>query len=154
MKCYKNVTKTEYSCGAGLIQEGTGVNTKCYKLVTTEKVTYSCPSDSTSNNGLTGEKLRCYKTVSGEKIPYCANPNAVIKNNKCVLTIPSVFSHYTCPKGYKLNSKNGTCSRDIIETINATETTKQVKSTETKWSRSKVLEGWTATGRTRTVKVN
>ena len=154
LKCYKNVTTTVYSCGSGLIQEGTGANTKCYKNITIETVSYSCPSDATSTNGKTGIYLKCYKTVTGERIPYCENPEAKIENGKCVLTIPSRFSHYTCPSGYKLNSKNGTCSKDIIDTIKATSTTKDSKVTETKWSRSKVLEGWTATGRTRTVKVN
>ena len=154
LKCYKNVTTTTYSCGAGLIKEGTGANTKCYKNITTETVTYSCPSDATSNNGRTGIYLKCYKTVHGERVPYCADANAKIENGKCVLTIPSRFSHYSCPKGYNLNSKNGTCSKDIFDTIKATSKTKEDKVTETKWSRSKVLEGWTATGRTRTVKVN
>ena len=152
-KCYKNVTTTTYSCPSGYIKEGTGAKTKCYKNVTVTITKYSCPSDATSDNGKPGEYLRCYKTIQGEKIPYCANPNAKIQNNKCVLVIPSAFSHYSCPNGYELNSKNGTCKRDIFDTIKATETKKQEKSTETKWSRSKTLEGWKATGRTRTVKV-
>ena len=154
LKCYKNVTTTTYSCGAGLIQEGSGSSTKCYKNINTEKVTYSCPKEATSNNGKTGANLKCYKKVEGEKIPYCANSSFVIKNGKCVLTIPSQFSHYSCPKGYNLNSKNGTCSKDIFDTVKATSSTKEIKSTETKWSRLKTLEGWTATGKTRTVKVN
>ena len=150
-KCYKNVTTTTYSCASGYTKEGSGANTKCYKNVTKITKKYSCPSDATSDNGQTGSKLRCYKYIAGEKIPYCENPKAALVNGKCVLTIPSEFSHYTCPSSaYTLNSTNGTCKKDTYETIKATETTKVVKSKETKWSTSKVLEGWTFTGRTRT----
>ena len=154
LKCYKNVTETTYSCGAGLIQEGTGANTKCYKNIIKYIVNYSCPSDATSNNGKAGKELKCYKTVQGEKVPYCADVNAKIENNKCVLTIPSKFSHYTCPNGYELNNNKGTCSKYIVDTVKATSKTREEKVTETKWSRFKVLEGWKATGRTRIVKAN
>lgn len=149
-----NYVKT-YVCPNETITEGSGSSTKCYKIVTTEVVTYSCPEGKDiTNNGKTGVNLKCYKTIEGERKPYCANPNFVIKNGKCVSTIPSQFSHYSCLKGYKLDSKNGICTKDIIDTVKATSSTKETKVTETKWSRFKVLEGWTATGRTRTVKVN
>ena len=151
-KCYKNVTTTTYSCGAGLIKEGSGSNTKCYKNVTTTTTTYSCPSNTTSN-GKTGTALKCYKTVAGERIAYCSNPSAKIQGNKCVLTIPKKFSHYSCPNGYTLNKVIGTCSKDIVDTKTATSSTETKTSTETKWSRQKTLDGWTATGRTRTVTV-
>ena len=153
LKCYKNVEKKVYSCGEGLIKEGTGVNTKCYRNVTVTTTKYSCPKDTTSN-GKTGTALKCYKTVAGEKIAYCSNPSAKIQNNKCVLVIPRRFSHYSCKDGYTLNKVNGTCSRDIVDTKKATSSTVEKKVTETKWSREKTLDGWTATGRTRTVKVN
>ena len=152
LKCYKKTTKTTYSCGEGLIQEGTGANTKCYKNVTTTTTKYSCPKDTTSN-GKTGTALKCYKTVAGEKIAYCSNSSAKIQNNKCVLTIPKRFSHYSCKDGYTLNKVNGTCSKDIVDKVNATSSTKTKEVTETKWSREKTLSGWTATGKTRTVKV-
>lgn len=152
LKCYKNVTKTTYSCGEGLIKEGNGTNTKCYKNVETTTTTYSCPKGTTTN-GKTGTALKCYKTVAGEKIPYCSNPSAKIQNNKCVLVIPRRFSHYSCKDGYTLNKVNGTCSKDIFDTKNATSSTVTKDVTETKWSREKTLEGWTPTGRTRTVKV-
>ena len=152
LKCYKNVTNRAYSCGSGLIKEGSGSSTKCYRNVTTTNTTYSCPTGTTSN-GKTGLSLKCYKTVSGEKIAYCANPSAKIQNNKCVLTISKTFSHYSCKDGYTLNKANGTCSRDIVDTVKVTSSTTTKDVTETKWSREKTLAGWTATGKTRTVTV-
>ena len=62
-----------YSCPTGYIQEGTGVDTKCYKL------------------------------EQGEGNYYCADASAVLTDKKCVKTVKGGISHYTCPTGYTLN---------------------------------------------------
>ena len=151
LKCYRTVIDKTYSCPSDYpLEEGSGETLKCYKNV--QEKTYSCPSTHPLKEG-SGSALKCYKTVAGEKIPYCLNPSAKIQDNKCVLVIPRRFSHYSCKDGYTLNKVSGTCTKDIIDTKAATSSKVTKDVTETKWSREKTLAGWTATGRTRTVKV-
>lgn len=64
-----------------------------------------------------------------------------------------VFERYSCESGYKLSGSVCKKTYTAVEKINATRHYKKVYVLEYKWSESKTLEGWTATGRTRTVKV-
>ena len=77
-KCEKKISATvtaeyAYSCPTGYIQEGTGTNTKCYKL------------------------------ERGQGNYYCEDASATLNGTKCVKTVKGGISHYTCPTGYTLS---------------------------------------------------
>lgn len=154
--CYKytnKITNTipgSKTCPNGYLM---GSDNKCYKKesASIEKNTiYTCP---TGYNKLgDGKDMKCYKTIKGSVNKVCKNKDAVIKGDKCITTIKGSANGYTCPSGYVIN--NGKycikTKKDIKPLIKKT-TTKT--SYIYKWSQSKTLAGWTATGKTRLVNV-
>lgn len=73
-------------------------------------------------------------------------------NKKCEKK-EKVFEKYSCETGYTLSGSVCKKTYTTVEKINATKHYRKVYILEYKWSESKTLEGWTATGRTRTVQV-
>lgn len=150
-----NDVTTGYDCPKdidGSYTDSKGVK-HCYYLVPTTNKEYKCPTDATESTG-EKETLKCYKYVAGEKIAYCENPKAQPDKTigKCVLGVGSEFSHYSCPsKDYTLDIKAKTCTRIDTKKLISSSYTK--KWTQTKWSTSKTLSGWTATGKTRIIEV-
>ena len=122
--CTKNPASTKYSCPVGdnIISEGSGSSLKCYKI--TKKVTYSC----TDKEAKYDESLK-----------------------KCVKTTEKKFKGYKCQDGWKLDGEYCYKYTDGKSVQNATAKTKNETSTAYKWSTSETLEGWTATGKTRTL---
>lgn len=155
--CSEVTTTTNYSCPEGYNDGyvGEGANKKCYKLVSTKTTNCTCPVGTDKETG-SGENKKCYDIVSGAKTPYCENKDAKYdsKTNKCLLTVGGNFSHYSCPSNkYSLDKEKGTCTLSIVDKIKATENVSTKTWTQTKWSRSKTLKGWTATGKTRIVEL-
>ncbi len=158
LQCFKSVStedQTLYKCPTDADgSTGNGVNLQCYKLKTVPgKTTYSCPKEADVSEG-TGENLKCYKYTNGEKEYYCKDTTATLDSvtHKCSKEVSGKFSHYSCPDdSYKLNGDM--CTKTEIDKINVTEHKTTKTYTQTKWSRSKTLWGWTATGRTRIVEV-
>lgn len=153
--CNDVVTGYTYDCESPYTDgyTGSGSSKQCYKLSNTTETKYSCPTDATESTG-SGSTLKCYKYTDGEKVPYCANTAAKpdLTLNKCVLTTGQEFSHYSCEKsGYDLDDKNKVCVK--IDKKDATSSSYTKKWTQTKWSTSKTLFGWTATGKTRVIEV-
>ncbi len=150
-----NEITTGYDCPNDI--DGSYIDSKgvkhCYYLVPSEKKSYDCPIGTTEETG-EEETLKCYKYIDGEKIPYCENikaqPDTTI--GKCVLGVGKEFSHYSCPsKDYTLDIKAKTCTKIDTKKLISSSYTK--KWTQTKWSTSKTLSGWTATGKTRIIEV-
>lgn len=87
------------------------------------KTTYVCPKETKP----TDDQTKCSKTES-------------------------TLTGYKCDKDYTLNDKICTKTTTKTDTKNATPVYKTVKGTETKWTTTQTLEGWKATGRTKTEK--
>ena len=97
----------------------------------------------------TGANTECYKE---EKITgyYCEDSQATLtSDNKCVKTVKGSIINYTCPSGYTLSGTK--CTKKSSITIDATKNTKTNTSYKYKWSKSSYLDGWTFTGKTKTV---
>ena len=137
--CYKDVSKTTYSCPTGYKLE----NNSCVKTV---KV-YSCPSTSNYSEGK-DENLKCYTVKSGKYIYNCNGYEGyTLSGTSCVKT--TTTKENVCPTGYKL--ENGKCNKYSTTTKKAT--SKKTTKTEIKykWSVEETLAGWTKTGKTREV---
>jgi len=72
---------------------------------------------------------------------------------KCIVTDSATPVYECTDSSYKLTGKVCHREKSILEIQKATVIYKSVTVTEYKWSTSKTLEGWTATGKTRTVTV-
>lgn len=107
---------------------------------------YYCPSGYTSSG--TGASMKCTKKVTSNSTYYCKNGDATLKDGKCYSTVKTI-SGYTCPSGYKLNGTK--CLKGSTDVVDAT--TKSGTSYKYTWSKQSYLEGWTPTGKTRTVAV-
>lgn len=141
----KNTSQTSYTCPEGFTKEGT----TCYTTKTPEKKTtykYYCPEGFTANGQ--NENLTCTKEVEGKVDKYCEDAQAVMDGDKCIKTIKGSFKGYVCPSDYIL--VNDECIKKTTSCINATTNTNTTVSYKYTWSKNKKLEGWIATGRTRT----
>jgi hypothetical protein len=143
LKCYQTV-KT-YSCPSGTdSKEGSGANLKCYQTVTT----YSCPSGTDYKEG-SGANLKCYKIISGSAYYKCKDSSYTLSGTKCYKVVKETVTVKECPKDYKLEGNK--CNLYKETKVKAKATTKEGSHYEYKWSTSKTLKGWTATGKTRKV---
>lgn len=142
----QNAEPGAYSCPTGYTLDGA----TCYAYASSTpnyEYNYTCPADYTKEGS--GEDTTCKKTVTGTTTYYCKNDNETLKGDKCYSTVKGAIKGYSCPTGY---TKNGTvCVSYKTETINATASQKETSSYEYKWSEYSTLEGWTATGKTRTI---
>ncbi len=171
---FRNIKGT-YTCPEGYTKKGTGANTTCYKYENATKntqETYYCSSkyDLTSDNKCvytidatlsqeavytcpegysktgSGQNTRCYKKASTESYYYCQNLDATLEGTRCIIPEKTEFIGYRCPFGYT-NSGTKCIDDDYTERINATKTNES--SEEIIWSKSKEVEGWTWTGKTK-----
>jgi hypothetical protein len=141
LRCYK-YTYT-YKCPTGTDEQtGSGTNLKCYKK------DYYCPSNSNYSEG-SGKNLKCY-VVTGATFSYNCNGYSgyTLSGTNCVKT--TTVTTKTCDKGYKLEGNK--CNKYSTTTIDATAKQNEKKDTKYTWSKETTLEGWTRTGKTRTVK--
>lgn len=144
LKCYK--VTTTYSCPAGTdIKEGSGANLKCYQNVTT----YSCPSGTDVKEG-SGASLKCYKLIAGSAYYKCKDSSYKLSGSKCSKVVKETYTVKECPKNYTLEGNK--CNLYDTTKVKAKAKTTTSTSTKYKWSTSKSLKGWTATGKTRTVR--
>ena len=142
----KNTTETKYTCPAGYVKEGT----TCYQYTepTTKKTyKYTCPEGYTKNGE--GENTTCTMKVESKTELYCEHADEKLVGDKCVKTEKGGLRGYTCPPGYILN-KN-TCVKKTKECTSPQEVTNTSVTYEYKWSTESYLEGWTQTGKTRTI---
>ena len=143
----KNTTETTYTCPEGYTKEGT----TCYITAKPEdKVTYkySCPEGFTATGE--GEKMTCSKEMQNEDKTYCEDADATLDGDKCIKKIIGAFKGYSCPDGYILNGDK--CTKKTTSCMSALVDTSTSVSYKYTWSRKKTLDGWTPTGKTRTVK--
>lgn len=174
---YKKTSGT-YTCPDGYSKKGSGENATCYKYeaaTKTEDKTAYCPSgyDLTKDNrcvqtkeptikneeevyscpeGYTqkgkGSSTVCYKKTTGEGYYYCTSSAATLNGTRCIIPATTTFIAYRCPSGYE-NSANKCIKTNKVERILATLETSETSSEETIWSKTKDLEGWTWTGKTK-----
>ena len=169
--------KGTYTCPTGYSKRGSGSNTSCYKYEAAQESTskqaycsvnysltsdgkckrvlnptivndevYTCP-DGYSKRG-TGSKTQCYKKVKKESYMYCSNSEATLIGDRCVIPEKTELVGYNCPLGYK--KFNNTCVKNTAkESILATKNNVDSTYTETIWSKTKELKGWTWTGNTK-----
>ena len=156
-KC--NKTTTTYSCPSGYTLSGT----KCSKTTTTytcasgytlsgkkcSKTTYSCPASADVHEG-SGANLKCYKKIAGSISYNCDKyPGYKLDGTKCTKTYTETITKKQCSSGYKLEGDK--CNKYETKTAKATAKTVDTSYYKYTWSKEKTLEGWTATGKTRTV---
>ena len=137
-KCNKTVVS--YTCASGW----TLSNKTCSKVVTT----YTCPSGTDVKEG-SGSSLRCYKLIDG-KVSYTCPSGYTLSGTTCKKTYTTTVTTKQCTiKGYKLVGDK--CN--LYETKTAKATAKTVNSSSYKymWSKEKEVDGYTPTGKTRTV---
>lgn len=136
-------SSTVLSCPYG----GTLSGSKCTNYLDGVGTTvYYCPNGYTTSGS--GANTKCYKKVTSNSSYYCKNGNATLKDGKCYVTVKTI-SGYTCPNGYSLNGTK--CVKGSTTTINAT--LNNGTSYKYTWSKQSYLEGWTPTGKTRTVAI-
>lgn len=139
----KGQGSTVLSCPYG----GTLSGSKCTNYLDGVSTTvYYCPSGYTTSGS--GASTTCYKKVTSNSTYYCKDANATLKDGKCYLTVKTI-SGYTCPSGYSLNGTK--CTKNTATTINATINSSNGTSYRYTWSKQTYLDGWIATGKTRTV---
>lgn len=145
-KCILSVDPTiTYSCDAGTLNGDV-----CILSSTTNRdaiKVYSC-----TNGTLNGDKCYISSTETTDYSLYCKI--GTLCGSKCLITtFDRKTPTYACKSGYTLIGN--TCYKFSSETKieEATITYKTTSTKVYKWSRSKTLEGWTRTGKTRTVEV-
>ena len=140
LKCYRKT----YSCPSGTdTKEGSGASLKCYQK------TYSCPSGTDTKEG-SGASLKCYKIVQGKVSYKCADSSYKLSGTTCTKTVSTTTTKYKCSGSYKLEGKK--CNLYETKKVEAKATSKATTSYNYKWSKETYLDGWTRTGKTRTVK--
>ena len=178
MKCYKNITT--YSCPSGYTQEGSGSSMKCYKNKTTcSTYTVSQPYDCNCTGRWSGGQYitscsTCYKDVVKEtcstnksytdriatttksytnkltnKSYYCKDNTWTLSGTKCTKTVKQTSIKYECPSDYKLEGT--VCKKYRTDKVTANAEKVTSKSWKYTWSTKTSLEGWTRTGKTKTV---
>ncbi len=149
-KCCSKSSKVIYSCPDG----GDLVGKDCIKSakVTITETTYECPTGATSSGS--GINLKCYITRKDPDTYYCRIKEDILVNKKCYHFESGKFLYFKCP-----DNLNGKYSLDGAYCyMTSSETKDKICKIETKtvykykWSREKTLNGWIATGKTRTVK--
>ena len=142
LKCY-DITYS-YSCPTGYIKEGSGSSLKCY----TVSKSYSCPAGTDEKTG-SGVSLKCYDVIPGTTTYYCKDSSWKLEGTKCKKTVQEEHTELYCEAGYKLE---GTlCKKYNTEKTDATAKKVTSKSWKYTWSTKTSLDGWTRTGKTKTV---
>ena len=169
-----------YSCPSGYTQEGSGSSMKCYKNKTTcSTYTVSQPYDCNCTGRWSGGQYitscsTCYKDVVKEtcstnksytdriatttksytnkltnKSYYCKDNTWTLSGTKCTKTVKQTSIKYECPSDYKLEGT--VCKKYRTDKVAANAEKVTSKSWKYTWSTKTSLEGWTRTGKTKTV---
>ncbi len=142
-KCKK--TTTTYNCNkySGYTLDGK----KCKKTTNT----YSCPKGTDVQEG-SGANLKCYQVIAGKTYYKCTDSTYTLSGTKCYKVVSETYTDKDCSKykGYVLEGDK--CKLYKTDKVKAKVTKTSTSSYSYKWSTSKELSGWTATGKTRTVK--
>lgn len=168
-KCTKPGTTTttqgtpNYYCANGTAP----VNGKC-NTTTNNSYTYPAKVSYYCSNGTTPVNGKCYVYSSytyapskGNDIKYCPKGGKVNSEGKCVLDNSYNYvasksegkTVLTCPNGGELKDK--TCFLNTVESsYKAKATVNKVTTYQYKWSTEQKLDGWQATGETRTTKIS
>ena len=181
LKCYKNVTscstytaKEAYSCNCtGHWSGGQYVTTcsTCYKDVQketcstsksyTDKVTSTSKSYTdkvTSTSKSYTDKVTTTTKSYTDKITttspdtytyYCKDSSWTLSGKKCTKTVKETSIKYECPSDYKLEGT--VCKKYKTDKVAAEATKTTSKSWKYTWSTKTSLDGWTRTGKTKTV---
>ena len=134
-----------YSCPYGYTLSGK----TCNKKIAADKEAvyeYYCPAGYTQSGY--GKNTKCYNYIRTHGNYYCDDVNAVLSGTKCIKTVRGDITGYTCPYGYSQNGSK--CTKYTNDVVNATATTSTNTSYKYTWSEKSYLEGWTATGKTKT----
>jgi hypothetical protein len=149
--CTKTVTgKTNYSCSIGTVNESI-----CLIPATYENTTqYTCPTGGTP----VGQICQRDATKTTNKICDVCDSGYIFDSikGKCYKEGDAEIIGYKCKSSdYVLDLDKKLCTKTIYanEEKKATGIYKQVEQTIYKWANTSTLSGWTATGRTRTIKV-
>ena len=149
--CTKNVNgNTNYSCPIGTLS-----GTICLIPASYETYTkYTCPSGGT----LVGQICQRDATKTTNKICDVCDSGYIFDSikGKCYKEGDAEIVGYKCKSSdYVLDLDKKLCTKTIYanEEKKATGIYKQVEQTIYKWANTSTLSGWTATGRTRTIKV-
>jgi hypothetical protein len=142
-----NEGEVTYTCPYGYTKNGK----TCYKkIAATEEPIYEyvCPSGYTK--AYEGGKYVCYKYTKTNGNYYCEDADAELDlvNKTCTTVTKGGITGYTCPTGYTQNNDKCTKYSNIV--IDATVSTSTYTSYEYTWSEKSYLEGWVATGATKT----
>ena len=150
-KC-KIATPTEvdatltYKCSIGTLTD----TNKCLYITKTETAAtkvYSCPVGK-----LQGTKCEITGILTAEKVYTCKY--GTLSGKYCLIsTTDSREPIYYCKAGYTLADKKCYVTESSTDIVDATPIYKTKTETVYKWSRSETLEGWTRTGKTRTIEV-
>jgi len=139
-------SKLEYTCPTGVPS-----GTHCIVTTITEQPAnkiYSCKTGTIS-----GDKCIISVTLTDNYSYSC--PYGTRDGSKCIVTVSDKKDPcYSCESGYSLVGTKCYKTTTITDSKDATIIYKTGSQKYYKWSRSKTLEGWTPTGRTRTVAVS
>ena len=140
MYCVKKTTTYNCDSYSGYSLDGT----KCKKTTTT----YTCPSGTDVKEG-SGTTLKCYQLIAGKTYYQCKDSSYTLNGSKCSKVVNETYTVKECKKGYELEG-------DFCNKYNTTKKAAKAKKVsysgyQYKWSTSKTLTGWEATGKTKTV---
>jgi hypothetical protein len=144
-----HTSDTKYTCPSGYVKDGS----TCYQYTepTTKKTyKYSCPEGYTQSGS--NDKTTCTKKIASKTTYYCEDAQATLVDDKCIKTIKGTLKGYSCPDGYVLN--NDKCVKKTTTCMQAEKVTNTTTTYEYKWSTESSLEGWTQTGKTKTISNN
>lgn len=132
-------------------RSGSGENLKCWHTETVSGgYSYSCPSKANYSEG-SGKNLKCYYVTDPTYKYECKDKSYTYNdsNKTCSKRVTSTITAEGCPRGYK--QEGSKCNKYSTTKVKAN--TKKITSTSYKymWSKSESVDGWTKTGKTRTV---
>ena len=176
MKCYKNKTTCStytvsqpYDCNCtGRWSGGQYITScsTCYKDVvketcstnksytdrlssTTKSYTDRNSSTSKSYTDRIATTTKSYTNKLTNKSYYCKDNTWTLSGTKCTKTVKETSIKYECPSDYKLEGT--VCKKYRNDKVAATAEKITSKSWKYTWSTKTSLEGWTRTGKTKTV---
>ena len=176
MKCYKNKTTCStytvsqpYDCNCtGRWSGGQYITScsTCYKDVvketcstnksytdrlssTTKSYTDRNSSTSKSYTDRIATTTKSYTNKLTNKSYYCKDNTWTLSGTKCTKTVKETSIKYECPSDYKLEGT--VCKKYRNDKVVATAEKITSKSWKYTWSTKTSLEGWTRTGKTKTV---
>lgn len=132
-------------------RSGSGENLKCWHTETVSGgYSYSCPSKANYSEG-SGKNLKCYYVTDPTYKYECKDKSYTYNdsNKTCSKRVTSTITAEGCPRGYK--QEGSKCNKYSTTKVKAN--TKKITSTSYKymWSKSESVDGWTKTGKTRTI---